>query len=111
MVWDFLVRSVSVGETHPQKTRIETILSERHRELASTRCARGSTGLRPFRLRIFFNVYLFWREGGREREIQREPGRGREREGDTECEAGSRLRAVSTEPGAGLELTDLEIMT
>ena len=36
---------------------------------------------------------------------------GAEREGDTESEAGSRLRAVSTEPDAGLELTDREIMT
>ena len=35
----------------------------------------------------------------------------REREGDTESEAGSRLRAVSTEPDAGLELTDCEIMS
>ena len=34
-----------------------------------------------------------------------------EREGDTELEAGSRLRAISTEPDAGLELTDCEIMT
>ena len=31
-------------------------------------------------------------------------GGGAEREGDTESEAGSRLRAVSTEPDAGLEL-------
>ena len=38
--------------------------------------------------------------------------RGRaEREGDTESEAGSRLRAVSTEPDAGLEPTNCEIMT
>ena len=29
-------------------------------------------------------------------------GVGAEREGDTESEAGSRLRAVSTEPNAGL---------
>ena len=36
---------------------------------------------------------------------------GAEREGDTECEAGSRLWAVSTEPDAGLELTNYEIMT
>ena len=35
----------------------------------------------------------------------------REREGDTESEAGSRLWAVSTEPNMGLELTDREIMT
>ena len=32
---------------------------------------------------------------------------GAEREGDTESEAGSALSAVSTEPDAGLELTDL----
>ena len=35
----------------------------------------------------------------------------REREGDTESEAGSRLRAVSPEPDAGLEPTNLENMT
>ena len=34
-----------------------------------------------------------------------------QREGDTESETGSRLRAVSTEPDAGLELTDHKIMT
>ena len=34
-----------------------------------------------------------------------------QREGDTESETGSRLRAVSTEPDAGLELTDCEIVT
>ena len=38
-------------------------------------------------------------------------GGGAEREGDTESEAGSRLRAVSTEPDAGLELTNHKIMT
>ena len=32
-------------------------------------------------------------------------------EGDTESEAGSRLRAVSPEPDAGLELPDPEIVT
>ena len=31
---------------------------------------------------------------------------GAEREGDTESEAGSRLRIVSTEPDVGLELTN-----
>ena len=35
---------------------------------------------------------------------------GAEREGDAESEAGSRLRAISTEPDAGLELTDREIV-
>ena len=36
---------------------------------------------------------------------------GAEREGDTESEAGSSLRAVSTEPDVGLEPTNREIMT
>ena len=35
-------------------------------------------------------------------------GGGAEGEGDTESEAGSRLRAVSTEPDAGLRFTDHE---
>ena len=46
----------------------------------------------------------------RERESAHE-GAEAEREGDTDSEAGSRLRAVSTEPDVGLELMDLEIMT
>ena len=45
-----------------------------------------------------------------ERERQRESGRGAEREGDTESEAGSRFLAVSTEPNVGLELKSHEIM-
>ena len=35
----------------------------------------------------------------------------RERERDTESEAGFRLPAVSTEPDMGLELANCEIMT
>ena len=38
-------------------------------------------------------------------------GAEREREGDTESEAGSRLRDVSTESYTGLEPWDREIMT
>ena len=38
-------------------------------------------------------------------------GEGAEREGYIESEAGSRLQAISTEPDAGLELTNREIMT
>ena len=37
-------------------------------------------------------------------------GGGTEREVDTESKAGARLRAVSTEPDAGLELTNSEVM-
>ena len=54
-----------------------------------------------------FNVYLFLRET----EAECDWGRGRAQEGDTESEAGSRLRAVGTEPDTGLELTSREIMT
>ena len=49
-------------------------------------------------------IYLFW-------EIETEHEQGRSRERDTESETGSRLRAISTEPDAGLELTDREIVT
>ena len=38
-------------------------------------------------------------------------GGGAEREGATESEAASGLRAVSPEPDVGLELTSREIMT
>ena len=38
-------------------------------------------------------------------------GGGAEGEGDTESQAGSRLPAVGTEPDAGLEPTNREIMT
>ena len=54
-----------------------------------------------------FYVYLFLRQ----REAEDERGRGRERGGETESKAGSRLRAVSTERYAGLELTSSEVMT
>ena len=47
----------------------------------------------------------------RDRERQSISMGGAERGGDTESEAGSRLRAVSTEPNAGLEPTNHEIMT
>ena len=57
----------------------------------------------PFILFKFFKKFIFERQS-----VSRG---GEEREGDTESEAGSRLRAVSTEPNAGLELTNHEIMT
>ena len=46
-----------------------------------------------------------------QRETEHERGRGREREGGTESETGSRLRAISPEPDTGFELTDREIVT
>ena len=75
----------------------------------------GPTLLATFFLFFFFTflTFLFIFEREKDRAQQ---GRGRERERerereDTESQAGSKLRAVSTEPGAGLELTDCEIMT
>ena len=50
-------------------------------------------------------------ERERETETESMSGGGAERQGDKESEAGSRLRAVSTEPHAELELTDHEVMT
>ena len=47
----------------------------------------------------------------RDRERQSMSRGGAEREGDTESGAGSRLQAISTEPDAGLEFTNREIMT
>ena len=44
-------------------------------------------------------------------EHTQEWGRSRERNGDTELEAGSRLQADSIEPYAGLKLTDSESVT
>ena len=41
------------------------------------------------------------------RQREHECERVREREGDTESETGVRLCTVSTEPDAGLELTDV----
>ena len=55
---------------------------------------------------IFLMFIYFWET---ERDSMGGAG-GTERE-DIEPEAGSRLRAVSTEPDAGLELRSCEIMT
>ena len=46
-----------------------------------------------------------------ERASERASRGGAEREGDTETEAGPRLRAVSTQPDVGLEPRSHEIMT
>ena len=54
----------------------------------------------------FFNLLMFIFE----REKQRECGRGRDRERGRH-RAGSRLQAVSTEPGVGLTPMDQKIMT
>ena len=65
------------------------------------------TSLNQWSFKIFFSTFIFyfW-----DRETEHERGRA-EREGDTESETGSRLRAISPEPDAGLELTDREIVT
>ena len=63
-----------------------------------------SSGLYPL-LNFFFTVLLIIIE---RQSVSRG---GAEKEGDTESETGSRLRAVSTEPDAGLKLSNREIMT
>ena len=55
------------------------------------------------------NVLMFIFERGRERQSM--SGEGAEREGDSESEAGSRLRAASIEPDVGLKPTNSEFMT
>ena len=56
-------------------------------------------------------IYFWERETGRHRDSEG-MSRGRaEREGNTESEAGSRLRAVITEPNVGLEPMNHETMT
>ena len=63
-------------------------------------------GLGAQSFNFFFYVFiLFFKER------QSVSWGGAKREGDTESEAGSRLRGVSPEPDTGLELTDCEIMT
>ena len=60
-----------------------------------------------FLIFFFFLTFIyFW-----DRERQCMNGGGAERGGDTESETGSRLRAISPEPDAGLEPTDCEIVT
>ena len=56
-------------------------------------------------------ICLFLRERERERHRVRAGEGQRDREGGIESEAGSRLRAVSTEPDVGLKPTHREIMT
>ena len=55
---------------------------------------------------FFFLMFIYFLKRDRVK-----AGEGRERGGDTGSEAGSRLRAVSTQPDAGLELPDREIVT
>ena len=73
---------------------------------AEVRCSTNWATQVPLLSSFFFHVfYLFLGQ----RESMN--GGGAEREGDTESEAGSRLWTVSTEPDAGLELMNREIMT
>ena len=55
----------------------------------------------------FFLMFIFERE--KERESMSEGGA--ERDKGTESKAGSRFRAVSTEPNVGCEPTNCEIVT
>ena len=73
-------------------------------------CMTNRIAFEPLKNFFFFNIYLLLRQrqsmswGGAERGV-------RGKEGDTESEAGLRLRAVSTETDVGLKLMDREITT
>ena len=105
--------SVSLKDANLRNGRRGDMGRERRKKLITLPRGRGGDGGRELtRTASFifqnlkkkmFNVY-FLRRGGMCQG-------GAEREGDTESEAGSRLQAVSTEPDAGLELTDREIVT
>ena len=56
-------------------------------------------------------MFIYFWKRKREKDTKCEQGRGREREGDTESDTGSRPQAVSTQPNVGLEPTNHEIMT
>ena len=101
-------------KTHPslgdnQEHYPEVVLSEQILECFLVVWEKEETGCQQVLLFLFlfflnFLMFIF--------ERHRETGMSRgEREGDTETEAGSRLRAVSTEPDMGLEPTNCEIMT
>ena len=73
--------------------------------------APGHAGLFKFFF-LFYILLIFERD--RERESTHgctQVGEGQRERGDPESEAGSRLRAVSTEPDAGLGPTNPEIVT
>ena len=80
-----------------QKTKNKTTLQPRN---CTTKHLSNGYRCAVF-LKFFLTFIYFW-----DRERQSMNGGGAEREGDTESEAGSRLWAVSTEPDAGLKLTD-----
>ena len=56
---------------------------------------------------IYFYLSIYFL---RETEPKRKQGRSKEREEDTESQAGSRLQAVNTEPDAGLKPQTREIV-
>ena len=57
-------------------------------------------------LQVFNFFFMFYFIFERETECKQ----GRDRETETGCEAGSKLRDVSTEPDAGLEFTRRDII-
>ena len=56
-------------------------------------------------------MFIFERERERQRQSESGGRAKRGKKGDAESEAGSKLRAVSTQPDVGLEPMDREIMT
>ena len=96
----------TIGEIVEEGSLNGSALKPEHVTLSLTSCVTIDKLLNlsePF----FKNAFIYFSE-----KVSESTSRGgAEREGDTESEAGSRLRAVSTEPNAGLKPTNHEIMT
>ena len=111
LVW-FYVQSWSMFHVHLRKMcvlMLGVMFCLFFRSVCFTALLKSSVYLFIFCLVLFFFFFplcLFLRE----RQTHRGGGEG-QREGDTESKAGSRLRAVNTEPDMGLEPTNCEIMT
>ena len=70
----------------------------------------GTREMLQHKLKAFFNVYYLFLRQSASRGDRVQVGEG-QRGGDTESQAGSRLRAVSAEPDTGLELVNHEIVS
>ena len=111
---NFVITAITQKELNDTHTQEETFSMKFLFQTSTSRDRKGCEMLnktkhnktkQSFYKKNFYCLFIFETE----RESVREGGTERER--DTESEAGSRLRAVSIEPDAGLEPTSGEIMT
>ena len=100
MIFRIYFTSLSLRFLPPKMSGLDSILAQ---IVSSYDIASCSLWVGVFNIcKLFLTFIHFW-----DWERQSGSGGGAERVGDTESKAGSSLWAVSTEPNAGLELTDL----